>query len=737
MKKAEELELYAPKPVRPELDANICVSVAESTAEGRYIKGKVLTVSVWDKRKTPLVVWKFCGDYWIGQLRKEKKPTEMQLHPSYIKDAGGRLLSYSEVAATTAEADLLREYFGNSGYDSLMRVVEKALDDHKVKLRTARNARQARETEERFLKLPELPEGFDKRQIMQICADEGFLWVTNTVTHATLPGGVVEKVKVQKVRCDCCAGEYTEIGRDLKHKDFALCKCCGRKMRIYNTQYPAKRLEQVRTFLYSFPQDGAVWVRKYLAYFTYQDHKAEATIYPKGIWWTDGKEIKQWKRVVGYPSYTGYYVMCQRPSLSAMMTAPSGPYQPYILAAYAPELESDLRKVIKSGWLHTYDKNLPFIWEIREWEMVRRYPMAESLIKTGWADALCDHVYGFRDGGRSQGINLNSKTYYGVFGLNRQELELVARDKTTFRCIDEAFRWKNAGLLLNQKNWKMIEQLRGGFRMQETLQTCGMNRSLKYLRQQTRRIKGEYNGQIDYLVASDWMDYISTAKSAGMNVEFETVRFPLDLKRRHDDLVVERNKSRRLQAMKSTESQTEKEALQLEKQFGIENIYKKIRKLYEYDGTEYIVRVPDGAKDILQESRFLDHCIQRGTRYFERIAKRESYIFFLRRKSDPNTPWYTLEVEPGGTVRQKRSYNNDQYADLEEAKPFIVEWQSIVQSRMSAAELSFARKSQELRTQEFAELKENGNTIRTGAHAGKLLVDELMKDLMEVERHVG
>lgn len=112
-------------------------------------------------------------------------------------------------------------------------------------------------------------------------------------------------------------------------------------------------------------------------------------------------------------------------------------------------------------------------------------------------------------------------------------------------------------------------------------------------------------------------------------------------------------------------------------------------------------------------------------------------IFFLRKKSDPNTPWYTLEVEPGGTVRQKRSYSNDQYADLEDAKPFIEEWQQVVQGRMTASEISFAKQSKEIRAQEFAALKENGNIIRTGANAGKLLVDELMHDLMEVEKRVG
>ena len=53
-------------------------------------------------------------------------------------------------------------------------------------------------------------------------------------------------------------------------------------------------------------------------------------------------------------------------------------------------------------------------------------------------------------------------------------------------------------------------------------------------------------------------------------------------------------------------------------------------------------------------------------------------------------------------------YIDDQYADLEDAKPFIEEWQQVVQGRMTASEISFAKQSKEIRAQEFAELKENG-----------------------------
>ena len=70
MKKAEELMLYTPEPQRPPLDAKLCVSVAAGEGKGRYIKGKTLTVAVWDNCKSPLAVWRFCGDYWTGVCAK-------------------------------------------------------------------------------------------------------------------------------------------------------------------------------------------------------------------------------------------------------------------------------------------------------------------------------------------------------------------------------------------------------------------------------------------------------------------------------------------------------------------------------------------------------------------------------------------------------------------------------------------------------------------------------------------
>lgn len=738
MKKADELMLYTPAPKRPPLDARRCISVAEGLGQGRYIKGKTLTVAVWDDCKNPLVVWRFCGDYWTGELRREKNPCRRFLRPDYIDTEHGRSLLRTDVAATQHESELLQNYFDDHRTGDLIRIVDNALSAAGRKKREIRDAKQAKETKKMLATLPEIPWDIHKR-ILACCHDDVFLWITNTKESRVFPGGVKEMVPVQRVRCDSCGGEYSVDGREMKHKKMAACRCCGRTMQIYNTQYSARRVWRARTFLLSQPDNNAVWVRRMVVHFNFENHNANLDICPGDIWWTDGASAKHWKKKYFFKDnqWDSRYIMCQSNDISKGMTASTGYYQPRVYAAWERTFEHDLRKVMKSGWIKKYDKGCNFYREVKFWESCRRYPMAESLIKTGWADALASYLDG-SDGGycNHQHLKIHSKTYYGVFGLTKNELALIHGRKDTFTDVNEAVGWKKAGLQITARNLQMVSAL-STYRVQDILKEHGLSRSLKYLRQQTRRITGKYDGVISPRVTSDWIDYLDMAQKAGMNLAIESVLYPLDLKRRHDDLVAERARLARLDHLKDVRRQIEEEAADLESRFSIEQIMQKIKKTYQYDGEKYLIRVPDGAKSILEESRYLDHCIQRGTRYFERIATRESYILFLRKKDDPNTPWYTLEVEPGGTIRQKRSYNNEQYADLEDAKPFLAEWQQVVQQRMNAAEIGFAEKSRAARMREFDDLKEKGSVIRTGSHAGQLLVDELMRDLMEVEQSAG
>ena len=97
----------------------------------------------------------------------------------------------------------------------------------------------------------------------------------------------------------------------------------------------------------------------------------------------------------------------------------------------------------------------------------------------------------------------------------------------------------------------------------------------------------------------------------------------------------------------------------------------------------------------------------------------------------PDAPYYTLEIEPDGTVRQKRTMYDRQKEDIKDAEKFLREWQKVISKRITAKERGFAEKSRILRNQEFTQMRENQVIIHTGDLRGQLLVDVLMKDLME------
>ena len=160
-------------------------------------------------------------------------------------------------------------------------------------------------------------------------------------------------------------------------------------------------------------------------------------------------------------------------------------------------------------------------------------------------------------------------------------------------------------------------------------------------------------------------------------------------------------------------------------------ICQEIKTKYEYADADYMVVVPSGILDIITEGRALHHCVGSSDRYWDRIERRESFVMFLRKTDDPFHAYYTLEVEPDGTVRQKRTEYDRQKKDIEQATEFLQKWQRVVTARLTESDKALAAESRVLREKEFIQLKKDRVIIHTGHLAGKLLVDVLMADLME------
>lgn len=222
-------------------------------------------------------------------------------------------------------------------------------------------------------------------------------------------------------------------------------------------------------------------------------------------------------------------------------------------------------------------------------------------------------------------------------------------------------------------------------------------------------------------ILTTWADYLSMAKRLKMNTDDEIIFRVNKLVQRHDDLVERcHEKDVAIQAGQIAESYP-----------NVDEICKSIKEKYEYADDEYTILVPTCIEDILFEGRNLHHCIANSERYWERIERRETYVMFLRHSSDVDKAYYTLEVEPNGTIRQKRTMYDRQEPDIEGAKVFLKKWQAVVSKRLTSEDLELGKESRVLRFQSYAQLREEQKIIHTGELRGKLLVDVLLADLME------
>lgn len=174
----------------------------------------------------------------------------------------------------------------------------------------------------------------------------------------------------------------------------------------------------------------------------------------------------------------------------------------------------------------------------------------------------------------------------------------------------------------------------------------------------------------------------------------------------------------------------------------------KLDELFAFlhrNGTEEIIEAEDMDKysnEMVEKgaSKIYALAVRHGMRcrrltwnpnYWERIEQQEAYILFLRKTAEIDKPYYTLEVEPNGTIRQKRTYFDRQNDDLKDAEKFLKEWQKVVSERLTESDREKAEKSKVLRLQEFEQLRQDDIRIHTGDLAGQRLVDVLVSDLME------
>lgn len=144
----------------------------------------------------------------------------------------------------------------------------------------------------------------------------------------------------------------------------------------------------------------------------------------------------------------------------------------------------------------------------------------------------------------------------------------------------------------------------------------------------------------------DWRDYLGWSEKLGYNMEDEYVLFPPDLSKAHDRLFKEYKELQNKQEQERLRKESEKIQKILQEVGSAEPLAMKSKK--------FMIVVPKTASDIKLEGQTLHHCV--GT-YVERVAKGQTMILFVRKVTEPDVPYFTMEWREHRVI-QCRGRNN-------------------------------------------------------------------------------
>ena len=381
---------------------------------------------------------------------------------------------------------------------------------------------------------------------------------------------------------------------------------------------------------------------------------------------------------------------------------------------YGKSLYGIKNRTFRRTGFYEYAKVKRFLDPVSFFEMVKERPYLERLIKAGLyhlAEDIMDNkaqIYCEDSGdlGKALGIdrfrlkrlrtNNGGEIFLQWLLLEKAQNKLICDDVISWMCLEKL---KPADLMFIMDRMAPLQ-------------------IKNYLEKQA----AESGESVKNLIKT-WKDYLNMAIRVGVNVQDSVIYRARKLMQRHNEMIKEiEAKDLILRAG------------ELEKKYpGLNRICRDLKK-YEYADKEYQIVVPEKVDDILYEAKLMHHCVNNTETYYERMSQQESYILFLRKTEQPTEAYYTLEVEPDGTIRQTRTFYNQQNEDIELARDFLVKWQKQLKKKLAKEDYKLAVKSQSLRKKEIEELRSKGVRVNGVGYCNKLLAEILEEDLMEAER---
>lgn len=596
--------------------------------------------------------------------------------------------------------DKLRRYFSSE------KSAEKAMQEFQYKVRDLQlKAKHKKETDpwDEFLnRTPDIPDTWE--QDADLAMKQQYIFYR------------YERNGAKTGYCTVCKKEVPIVIP--KHNKETTCKCCGRHVQFKSIgKFKQVVTENENAYLVQKAGDGFV-----IRYFTcWRKHTQEDYKHPE-IHCFEGRRTfydGNANPIDAY-YYGDYKHECIRWIKTCITSNTSyGMYNDYKGHVKVQETDDLMDCLKQTGIIEMSNTGCYYDPEIFL-NAVKKYPVIEKFAKAGLKKIAEECLH--RGTMNRFIVYDNTKELTKMLGIDKMRLARLKSNNGSSHFLSWLQYEKRLNTQLDDGIYKWFEAASLYPKdLKEMLSYMSVTKAMNFIKRQL-----ELGFASVGTVIRTYDDYINMALRLKFNLKKEIFNRPKNLVTAHNEVIE-----------MCDNVDTVKRAGQIINTYpDIDTICQSIKDKYEFENEQFSIVVPEKVEDIINEGKILRHCVGSSDIYFERIQNRETYIVFLRHTKEVDKPYYTLEIEPNGTIRQKRTTGDRQNEDIEEADKFLRIWQKAIHDRLTKEDVELAQVSKSLRKKEFVELRKSKTKIRNGVLAGKLLVDVLEEDLMEIEEEL-
>ncbi len=474
--------------------------------------------------------------------------------------------------------------------------------------------------------------------------------------------------RVAKGICGAC-GEITSID-GVKSNKKGTCPACGRPIKYISVKKMNKL--SVSSFCAAFIEKVCddEFVSRYFAVQKRYESKCTDRGYKAGLN-LRFVEIKRefWKVKNGGIKITGLYEAAYRYGSTPGVDKPSrwdrippryGVREPgMIFTGNAIEITKILAQQLNKPRLENIDirslfENNRDYTPVEIFCGVFRMPSIESMGKMG----LLNLAYSLLND--REMIPLNTGSPAKQLGVDRLVMQKFVEANITY---SQWYYWRKWRLELN--DWEgfisFIDKFHGLRTIDEAMTAC---RSIKLdtLTRYLEKQSWKYN-KADALMY--WSDYIQMAALNGLELEHNrNLIYPRDVKIEHDRFLEMKDKIKNIRYEQGL----------LERA--------KLLEAFAFEDDDYIIAPLRNVSDFLNESSVLNHCVKT---YMQKCSSGETNIFGLRKKDEPEKPYFTVNISNHGKLIQNRGKCN--CAPPKEVQDFVSKWLKRVQAKLKTMSL--------------------------------------------------